>query len=47
MSLMPNIQKQALVVSKVTETRNGIIVGTSMQVAPANQIPFLTKPNPL
>jgi NAD-dependent SIR2 family protein deacetylase len=24
-----------------------IIVGTSMQVAPANQIPFLTKPNTL
>jgi NAD-dependent deacetylase len=24
-----------------------VIVGTSMQVAPANQIPFLTKPNTL
>lgn len=31
MSFMPNIQQQALVVSKVTETRNGIIVGTSMR----------------
>jgi gliding motility-associated-like protein len=31
MSFMPNIQQQALVVSKVAETRNGIIVGTSMR----------------
>ncbi len=31
LSFMPNIVQNALVVSKVTETRNGVVVGTSMR----------------
>lgn len=31
LSFLPNIAQNALVVSKVTETRNGIVVGTSMR----------------